>query len=72
MAKKTIITPYSIEECDLRINHWRKELDILQKKYDHLEPEQKKPLLHTTINLLKFWIGYKRNYYGKGNKLDKI
>ena len=71
MAKKPIITPYSIEECDIRINHWQKELNTLEKKYRDLEPDKKKPLLHTTVNLLKFWEGYKENYYGNTNSLSR-
>ena len=71
MAKKPIITPYSIEECDIRINHWQKELNTLEEKYRDLEPDKKKPLLHTTVNLLKFWEGYKENYYGNPNSSSR-
>ena len=71
MAKKPIITPYSIEECDIRINHWQKKLDTLEEKYRDLEPDKKKPLLHTTVNLLKFWKGYKKNYYGNPNSVSR-
>ena len=71
MAKKPIITPYSIEECDIRINHWQKKLNTLEEKYRDLEPDKKKPLLHTTVNLLKFWEGYKENYYGNTNSLSR-
>ena len=65
MKEQFKIKPYSIEECDVRISHWRKELEALEEKHKDLEPDKKKPLLHTTINLIKFWEGYKEHCYGK-------
>ena len=68
MAKKPVITPYSIEECDLRIDHWQKELEKLSELHKDLDLEKRKPLLHPTVNLIKFWEGYKEHYYGKRNQ----
>ena len=68
MAKKVIITPYSIEQCDFRIAHWRKELERLLELHKDLDLEKRKPLLHPTVNLIKFWKGYKEHYYGKRNQ----
>ena len=71
MKEQFKIKPYSIEECDIRINHWQKELNTLEEKYRDLEPDKKKPLLHTTVNLLKFWKGYKENYYGNTKSVSR-
>lgn len=71
MKEQFKIKPYSVEECDIRINHWQKELNTLEEKYRDLEPDKKKPLLHTTVNLLKFWKGYKENYYGNPKSVSR-
>lgn len=71
MAKKVIITPYSIEQCDLRIAHWQKELERLLQLHKDLDLEKRKPLLHPTVNLIKFWEGYKEHYYGNRHQHKK-
>ena len=68
MKEQSKVTPYSIEQCDIRIAHWEKKLEELLELHKDLDLEKRKPLLHPTINLIKFWKGYKEHYYGKRNK----
>lgn len=68
MNQKFKVTPYSIEQCDIRIEHWKKELEKLLELHKDLDLEKRKPLLHPTINFIKFWEGYKEHYYGKRNQ----